>query len=384
MGLKITRVETLCLSRKHEPEREWFTTTMRIVKADCTIVIIHTDGGIIGIGEACSYGVPDQIRAQVTRLTPLLIGRDPLDLGTTLSPNGRAWSYDCAVSGIDCALWDIRGKAAGKRVSELLSDNPLERIELYASAGCSYDWRDRPEQLIEEAVRCMEQGFKTFKFRLGTHWAWDSINVDRMLGLIRELSSEVGGRMALALDGNQRLNEEDALAIGRGLDEIGGFAWFEEPFDMRNVAGYARLNSQLNVPVTGGEQYTTMEQFLPYLEQGAYAIVQQDAGICGITEGLRIAKLAYHHGVPTIPHNWHNGLMTLANAHMVAALPKPIMLELCMIQGPLQWGILKEQPVIHNGYLELPSAPGLGAEIAEGLLEQYPYMETDYYVTVDR
>lgn len=384
MTIRITKVETLCLSRRHEPEREWFTTTMRIVKADCTVVVIHTDDGLAGIGEACSYGVPDQIRLAVERLAPLLIGRDPLDPSTAPHPNGRSWSYDCAAAGIDCALWDIRGKAAGKRVAELLSGNPLRRIELYASAGCSYDWRQRPEQLIEEALHYMGQGFKTFKFRLGTHWPWDGVNVDRMLGLIAELSQAVGGRMALALDGNQRLTEEDAAALGRGLDRIGGFAWFEEPIPMSDRAGYVRLNGQLDVPVTGGEQYTTVEQFLPYLEEGAYAVTQQDAGICGITEGHRIAAIGSHYGVPTIPHNWHNGLMTMANAHMVAALPNPVMLELCMIQGPLQWALLRSKPTIADGYLELPDAPGLGAELNEALEERFPYIESDYYVSVEK
>ncbi len=384
MSLIITKIETLCLSRMHEPERHWFTTTFRTIKADCTVVVIHTNEGIKGIGEACSYGVPNKIRDVVEKLAPLLVGRDPLDFSVTPHPNGHSWSYDCAIAGIDCALWDIRGKAAGKRVSELLGGKPLEKIELYASGGCSYDWRQKPDQLIEEALGYMEQGFRTFKFRLGTHWAWDGVTVDRMLGLIKELAQTINGRMSLALDGNQRMTEEEAIELGLGLDKIGGFSWFEEPFDMRNTAGYAKLNALLEVPVTGGEQYTTVEQFIPYLEQKAYAIIQQDVGICGISEGLRIAEFGEQYGVHTIPHNWHNGLMTMANAHMVAALPHPVMLELCMIQGPLQWEMLKEKPVIQDGFLELPAKPGLGVELIENIEEQFPYMEGNYYVTVDK
>jgi L-alanine-DL-glutamate epimerase-like enolase superfamily enzyme len=384
MSLKITKVETLCLSRMHEPERQWITMTYRVVKADCTVVVITTSEGIIGIGEACSYGVPNKIQEAVEKLRSLLIGRDPLDPSISLHPNGRSWSYDCAVAGIDCALWDIRGKAAGKRVSELLSRNPLERIPLYASGGCSYDWRKRPEQLIEEALKYMEQGFKTFKFRVGTAWSWDGITVERMLGLIKELSQEVRGRMELAIDGNQRLTVDEALELGKGLDKIGGFKWFEEPFDMHNSDGYAKLNAQLEVPVTGGEQFTTVEQFIPYFEKKAYSITQQDAGICGITEGLRIAELGNAYGVPTLPHNWHNGLMTMANAHMVAALPNPIMLELCMIQGPLQWGMLQEKPLIKDGYLELPAKSGFGVELAADVAGKFPFIEGNYAIVVDK
>ena len=84
------------------------------------------------------------------------------------------------------------------------------------------------------------------------------------------------------------------------------------------------------------------------------------------------------------PHNWHNGLMLMANAHLVAALPEPKVLEQCMIQGPLQWEILREKPVIQDGYLELPDTPGLGVDIADDLEERFPYIEGSYGVRVER
>ncbi|WP_177186758.1 mandelate racemase/muconate lactonizing enzyme family protein [Paenibacillus sp. CF384] len=382
--IKITHVETILLSRMHEPERQWMTSTFRTIKAEAAIVVIRTDAGITGIGEACAYGVPGKISDMVRRVGPLLVGRDPRDPSNVLHPNGQSWAYDCAVSGIDCALWDIRGKLAGKPVAQLLSPNPLNKVQLYASGGCSYDWRARPEQLIEEALSYIAEGYKVFKFRVGTHWAWDNVTVDRMLGLIQELSQEVNGRMELAIDGNQRLTEEVALALGKGLDRIGGFRWFEEPIPQKDVDGYARLNAALNVPVSGGEQYTTVEQFIPYMERQAYSIMQQDAGICGITAAMSIAQFGMQYGVPTIPHNWHNGVMTMANAHVVAALPNPILVELCRIQGPLQWGLVQESPVIKDGWLELPDKPGFGVVLAEDALERFPYVEGNYYVSVDR
>ena len=106
------------------------------------------------------------------------------------------------MAGIDAALWDIRGKAAGKRVSELLAKAPLNRVRLYASSGCRYDWRKDPEQLIGEALNYVEQGWTAMKFRIGTQWDWDGVNVDRFLGLVRELAQAVDGRMQLMLDGN--------------------------------------------------------------------------------------------------------------------------------------------------------------------------------------
>jgi len=381
--MKITKLETLCLSRPHEPERQWITARYRTIKADCAIVIIHTDDGIVGIGEASAYGWPLLIREWVEWLSPYLVGKDPLDPTIVPHPNGRTRPYDCAVAGIDCALWDLRGKIEGKRVSELLAPKPIESLRLYASSGCRYDWRHHPDQLIEEALGYVDQGFTAMKFRIGTEWGWDGVTVDRFLGLVREVVQAVNGRMELMLDGNQRLSVDDALTIAQELDWL-GFTWFEEPIPQTDIEGYAKLNAAVAMPITGGEQYATLEQFRPYLEKKAYGIVQPDAGIAGITECMRIAEAAERYGVDFAPHSWHNGLMCMAHAHLVAALPNPRMVELCMIQGPLQWGIFANPPAIEKGHLALPVTSGFGVTLAPDLEDLYPHLEGHYAVTVER
>jgi L-alanine-DL-glutamate epimerase-like enolase superfamily enzyme len=381
--MKITRIQTLCLSRPHERERQWITGRYRIIKADCAIVVISTDEGLQGIGEACAYGWPLQIKQWVERLAPGLIGHDPTDWSIVPHPNGRSWAYDCAVAGIDCALWDLRGQIAGKPTAQLLNPNAQKRVRLYASSGCRYDWNQRPEQLIEETLGYLEAGYTACKVRIGTEWSWAGVTVDRFLGLMRDLAQAVDGRMELMLDGNQRLTEDQALTIARELDRL-GFTWFEEPIPQTDLDGYARLNAAVDLPITGGEQYTTLEQFLPYLEKRAYGIVQPDAGICGLTAAMQIAEAADRYNVDLCPHSWHNGLMALANGHLVAALTNPRVLELCMIQGPLQWDILAEKPAISDGWLTLPDAPGLGAQLADDLEARFPYIEGLYAIAVER
>ncbi len=376
--MKITNIETLCLSRPHEPERQWFTASYLTTKADSAIVIIQTDEGTKGIGEACAYGTPPNIKDWVEWMSPQIIGKDPLDPSIVPHTNGRSWSYDTAVAGIDSALWDLKGKIANKRVSELLTDKPLEKVRLYASSGCKYNWRKKPEQLIEEALEYIEAGYTAMKFRIGTDWSWDGVTVDRFLGLVRELVQVVDGRMELMIDGNCRLTEDQAMEIAKELDRL-NFAWFEEPIPASQMDGYAKLCASVEMPITGGETLTTTEQFRPHLDKKAYDVVQQDVGICGITEGMRIARMAYErYEVKTCPHNWHNGLMTMANAHFVAALPSPKVLELCMIQGPLQWGIIANKPKIENGWLILPNKPGLGIDLADNLEDRFPYIEGGY------
>lgn len=381
--MKITNVTTLCLSRPHELERQWVTARSRIIKADGAIVVIETDEGITGVGEACAYGGPLMMREWVQWYSPLMIGRDPHDPRALPLPHYKSWAHDCAVAGIDCALWDLKGKIANKRVSELLTDKPIEKIRLYASSGCRYDWRKRPEQLVDEALEYVQAGFTAMKFRIGTDWSWDGVTVDRFLGLVRELSQAVNGRMELMLDGNQRLTIDQALVIAKELDRL-GFAWFEEPIPQADVNGYARINASVAMPITGGEQFTTLEQFRPYMQKKAYDIVQPDAGICGITALMQIAEMADRYGIGLCPHNWHNGLMAMANAHAVAALPHPKVLELCMMQGPLQWDMLKTRPDIKDGWLDLPTRAGLGVDIADNLEERFPYIEGAYAINIDR
>ena len=142
----------------HEPERQWVTSRFRVVKADCPVVVIHTDEGLTGIGEACAYGVPRFIQSGSTGCAQELVGKDPTDPGPSPIPTGATMPMTVPSRGIDCALWDLKGQIEGKRVAELLTAAPLDKVRLYASSGCRYDWRIRPEQLIDEALELHRPG----------------------------------------------------------------------------------------------------------------------------------------------------------------------------------------------------------------------------------
>ena len=383
--MRITRLETLCLSRRHTPAEQWITARAVTVKADGALVVIHTDEGLTGVGEASPYGSPPLIKQWVDWLAPELIGRDPRDLAIVPHPDGRYAEnqphpfppHDCAIAALDTALWDLRGQIAGVPTRRLLAEQPKDRLRLYASSGCRYAWYDRPEQLIDETLGYIAQGFTACKVRIGTEWTWDGVTAGRFLELMQGLHAAVAGRLDLMVDGNKRLTVAQGVEIAHGLDRL-GFAWFEEPFPLEEIDAYADLNAAVDLPITGGEQLTTLEQFRPYFERHAFDIVQPDAACCGITETLRIARMAERYGVDLCPHSWQNGVMCLANAQVVAAIPNTRMLELCMIQGPLQWGIVANPPAIEAGYLVLPDAPGLGVTLAPDLEARYPYIDGPY------
>ena len=388
--MKITDVRTLCLSRPHESERQWFTATFHVEKADCPIVIIDTDAGLQGIAEPSTYGDPPIIRQRLDALKPSLIGRDPLDPDLVSKSTGDR-SMHIVHAGLELALWDLRAKAQNKTVAELIvplitPDTPERKprtlFRIYASGGVQYDWDDRPTSVVDEARALADRGFTAYKMRLGTEWSWSGVTVAQMIDLLQEVTDAVGERMELMLEGNCRLDEAQAREIGHFLDEA-GWTWFEEPLPKDQIDGYTRLNAELQLPITGGESNSTLDEFEPFFAQKAYAKGQLDVGVCGIDEAIRIYHRAKEYGIELFTQNWHNGLLTISNAHFLAALPEEHVLEMFIGQGPLQWDILKDPPAT-EGYLALPDAPGWGVELADDLETRFPYIPGPWGRAVER
>jgi L-alanine-DL-glutamate epimerase-like enolase superfamily enzyme len=258
-----------------------------------------------------------------------------------------------------------------------------DAVKVYASGGVKYDWHRNPTDLIAEVIDYVEQGYNTVKFRLGTTWAWDNVTAEKFIDLYDMVHKEVGDSVGLAVDGNCRLSRDQARVVAFGMQDRGGL-WLEEPLPKDDLEGHVALNHSLELPITGGEGKTTAAQFRPWIEAGAFDAVQPDAGLCGISELMRVGELAQRHGVQLIPHSWHNGLMLMANAHAVAALPNSSMVEECMVQGPLKWGVIKGGSRVIDGQLQFGDAPGLGVDIIDDLEERYPYVEGDWRVEVYR
>ena len=391
--MKITNIETICLSRIHEIENQWKTFNVKTLKADVAIVVVSTDSDLVGIGEACAYGNPSFIKIWIDKFAPEIIGKDPREIEFLPHPvgfthehfnyknNSFLRGHDSAVGGLDCAIWDLKAKINKTSVSKLISPKSKDSMKVYASSGVRYDWREDPNQLIEETKSYIDLGFSATKVRIGTKWTWDNVTTDKFIGLMKDLSSEVGKKMNLMVDGNCNLNIEQASKIAKALEKL-GFLWFEEPINKDDIEGYIKLNASVEMPISGGEQLTTLAQFVPYIDKKAYDIIQPDVGEAGITECLRISKYAENNGIKVIPHSWHNGLMVVASAHFASSLLNPQFVEMCMVQGPLQWDILKEYP-IKSGSISI-EGPGLGVNLADNLTEKFPYIEGNYFVDVVR
>jgi len=380
-NVKITDVKVTLLSFKLPKEQQWVSSKFLVPKTDAFLVEVYTDQGVVGIGESSPYRGMERMKKYVEEvIRPNLIGKNPFDVELLTASSEAAWA------GVDVALWDIIGKVKNKPVYQLLAGegDTDTHIRMYASGGVQFTWYDNPEQLIEEALMHKEKGYTAFKYRLGTDWEADGITVDDFVPLIAKLRKAVGDDFDLMQEHNMRLSLEQNLAMAPALEEYDIF-WLEEPLSQNqpdSVDNHLKIKEKLpTVMISGGENFNTRMQFKEYIDRDAFDIVQNDVNQTGLTEGWYIAHMANIKNKYCVPHNWHGGLTTMANAHLVAAIPNRLILELNQTFNPFKEEIFKDPLVVNNGYLDVPDRPGYGMELIDDVARKFPYFEGSWAIT---
>lgn len=363
--MRISEIEVINLAFEY-PDRKGFRYAGGYVTSRCTsLIMVTTDNGITGLGAAYSY--PDLVRIIVeNHLKPHLLGADPLKVeehwemmyGLTRW-YGRKGVAISALGGIDIALWDLRGKAAGKPVFRLLE---AERNSAPAYASGLF-WQDDLSQLEEETARHLEKGFLRVKMRLGQSKDYD-------LAALEAVRKAVGQDGDVIVDGSHRYTLDAAKTFGKSLTANRAF-WFEEPFPPEDIDNYVTLRRQLSVPLAAGENDFGVQGFRELIRAGAVDIVQPD--VCragGITECLRIGRLASASNLRVATHTWSDAVALIANAHLIAALPTGITVEVDQTGNPLIDELLTEPLVIKDGLLKLSEEPGLGIQLNPATLKR--------------
>ena len=344
---------------------------------DDLVVLVHTDEGITGIGEVDS--APDVVAALIRQdsshavahsLRSVLVGRDPLDVEGAWDAMYRGLIYVGrrgigihAISGIDIALWDIRGKALGKPVCELLGEVHRDRVRAYASMLMP----DTPEETGERVAALREKGFTAVK--LG--WGPLGRDPDHDVRLAAAAKDAGGDGVDILIDAG--LGYEDdaqtAIRVARELEQL-GIGWLEEPFLPDAYEAYAELADTVDITIAAGEQDVTRWGFRELIERGHVDLVQPDVTRCGgITETLRIAKLAAEHGVGTVPHAWKSGIIKAASLHVNAVLPDGRYQEYCVADTPINTSLTVERlPIEADGCVAVPTAPGIGITLDEDVV----------------
>ncbi len=384
--IRITDIKIINLGYRLKPEEEWPDGDQNVIiwKTETVIAQVTTDAGITGIGGCSRYNGPAEMKAYADGVVkPLLVGRNPFDVeslcGGISGHRGRGvWA------GVDTALWDIIGKAKGVPLYKLLATDtePQTRLRVYASGG-EFSWRKNsrfpgPDNLVKEALRYKANGYTAFKFRPGGGFGQLGITIAEFIPYLRAIRKAVGPDFDLMQEANTRWSVAQCLEISPVLEEL-KFAWFEEP-TKKIVDDYVRIKKALpTVKISGGETMTNRGELTEWIDRGGYDIVQHACDDAGVTEACHMARMAHTRGKLLCTHNWQDGLVTIANAHLMAAMPNRYLLETNMTPSPLKEGLFKERLAVKNGYLQVPDKPGLGVELKEGLEEMYPPIPGNWF-----
>jgi len=341
-------------------------------------VKVLTDQGIHGIGEAYSCG-PDEATVKVIEdFKTWLIGQDPRniqylwDLMYNFSrfPGGSV--VNSALSGIEHALWDISGKAVGLPVYMLLGGKVRDRVRVYQSAG-----GNEPAQVAESAKRLVEKyGYTAVK--MSPHMANTNARpvnyVTRMAGQrVRAVREALGPDIDIGVDIHAKFFEVTrAIRMAREIEPYNPM-WLEEPVRPENIDAMSKLAQHVEIPLASGECNYTRHEFRPLLAAQCLDFVQPDICVCGgILEMKKIAAMAEAAFVRIAPHNPMGPVATAVNVHFAASTPNFFILEYHPDDEAPRKDILKEPLMVKDGYLPLPTKPGLGIELNEDYVRRNP------------
>ena len=353
---------------------------------DDIVVFVHTDEGITGIGETDvnPWIAKACIEARSTHtmglgLKEMLIGEDPreperlwekLYVGSAM--NGRRGAVICAMGALDMALWDIKGKAAGKPCWQLLGDKAKPHITPYASLQPSgHKFEDYRDSLVAWALRAKELGFQAGKMEVTLSGPYNHSGLnepdEKMTEVVAACRAAVGPEFVMMVDVQYTWSDVD-IAL-RTLKDWKDFDiyFIETPLAIDDLAGYARLHQEAPMPVAAGEWQNTRFEFADLMDIGQVDVAQPDVGrVGGLTEARRVCEMAAERGRRIVPHCWKTGISIAATAHLAAVTPHCPYIEFMptnLCDSQLRKDLVDDELQIIDGVIPLPEKPGLGIEV---------------------
>ena len=340
------------------------------------LIEIHCEDGTIGIGEGGVHGWQRPTRTMVETMAPFLVGRDPSRI-----EHHYQWLYRSshfmgsvvqgALSAIDIALWDIKGKRLGVPVYDLMGGMTRHRVRCYMHVnGHGID------ELAADAVAKAKQGFTALRFspfppefhlhKSYSEWADEAV---RRVAAVRET---IGPGVDLCVEIHRQMNPAESIWLGRRLEPFNPF-FYEDPMLPDSPAIMGQVQEQCNLPIATGERFTTIFEFQQLLaSRGGTSYVRPDLCLCGGLSGCKkVAAMAEAHHVKVIPHNPLSPVSTAACVQLDAAIPNFALQEYTGESEPPKSDLLVEPLELKEGYLKVPTGPGLGIELNPAALS-YP------------
>ncbi|ADD07477.1 D-gluconate dehydratase (plasmid) [Natrialba magadii ATCC 43099] len=364
-----------------------------------TIVTVETDAGVTGIGEA--YPSPGVHEVITDFFGPVLEGENPLDverlyhlMREALSGRGSQDGIGTiAISGVELALWDAAGKILDQPVYQLLGGKMREEVRMYADCHAGEGMVEsalnegeahgvyKPEAYARAARAAVDDGFESIKFDLDVPSGreidtisrhFDSPEIEHKRRLVEAVTDEVGAEAEVAVDLHWNFSSDAARKLCHALESY-DLAWVEDPLPPENGDAMATLNRSVEQPLLTGENRYGRHGFRDLVEQEAVSFVAPDIPKTGgIAETKKIAELADTYYMTLAPHNIGSPVATMAGVHVGATVPNFLALEFHARDVPW-WDdlVAREEPLIQDGYIEVPDTPGLGIELDWDVVEEH-------------
>lgn len=360
------------------------TTAVVAYHGQATLVRIDTDEGISGFGEANPDAGAGGVVGMINFLKDGLVGEDPRNvercwekLRRKVFAGPQAGVFVIALGGIELALWDLAGKAAGQPVYRLLGGKFRDRIRLYADCGNGDDPAGSASGCADRAQRMVAEGFTAVKFDIDDlrhpakfdpfNHTVNSAELRSMVERVAAVREAIGPDVGLAIDLHARYDVPSACRIAWELEPF-RLMWLEEPIPAENVDALVRVRAQTRTPICVGENLYLRWGFRELLERGAVDVIEPDVPKCGgLAEAKKIANLAEMHYVPFAPHLVSTPVGTMATSHQCAAIPNFLVQEWHALEEREVWDSYAVAPdgsgsIVKDGYITLPDTPGIGVE----------------------
>ena len=364
--MKIVDIETIVVGN---PWKNW------------VFVKLITDEGIHGLGEATDGLSTRPVEAAVHELKPLVLGRDPRDIGALWDGmyKGVYLNLSPAMAGIEIACWDLLGKTLGVPVWQLLGGKMAPRIRAYANGW--YQGPRDPVFFAERAAEVVAMGYTALKFDpFGDAYRFiDGAELRRSLDIVGAVRDAVGESVDILIEAHDRFSVSTAIEVGRALADYRPF-WLETPVMSTEVEATAEVARAVPVRVVAGERFARKSDFARLLETRVIDVIQPEILNCGGVMGLfKIAAMAEGYEAFVAPHNAQSPFTTVANVHVGSTMPN-LLIQECFDDFLVPWSreIMSGAVTIRDGYIDVPDGPGFGVTLDEEAAAKYPYGENNF------
>ena len=372
--MKISKIISYVLNE--DLEKEFFFSQWEYSNRKICVLKIICDNGIVGWGEA--YGPATVVKESVNYIKQNIIGMNPLDsdiiwstLFRRVHDYGRSGVFVSAISAIDIALWDIKGKYHKLPVSTLLGGSYRKKIRAYATGLYFSDSKTLTDDLCNEAMEYVNEGFKSIKMKVG-------LNIKSDVNNVKAVRNTIGPDIELMIDSNHAYSYDEALKLSKKLEDQ-DIKWFEEPLSPEFYDQYSDFKSKSLIPVAAGECEYLRYGFQKLLDKNCIDFLQMDICSCGgLTEAKRIAALSSTKGVKVIPHTWGSGIAFYTAINFISNL-EPIpgrlynedaYIEYDRTENKIRENIIKNNIIVKDGYISVNHKPGLGIDVDETYLNE--------------